>query len=876
MRPARYHLIVLWLLGLVGLLALVAAGTSLWLASWIPTKGKAWLEAKLEEHVPLDITIGRLQYTPWHGLSIDELQGTDRKTGVRWLHATSVNVRIGLLSLALQRQVLFRLAATLDAPCETQLVSIGRYGLRDRHVRVDVLAPTIPIDRIIPALAAHLPPALKSGEVSLDLRATWEPGHPLLVSGKTSGTDVRWQSGQFRLLSNVLVLGTLTIAPSTDHPCSTDLVIVLDHGAMEGLPLVGTAMQVTGKGHLVNDQLTLEQLRGISGQAPWTLEGLVSLDPQTHGELVLRTRLDAATLATAFPDLATSWKPSGEADLLNVGRGWLALWPTVELMLDASLLNGAVPPRKFPHRIDHIGGHLRYDHLTKRLTIERLTGELEQQPVSILGSVRWVTPVELDLVTDVRTDLKLFSELVPQPLLQQSRGPVSIHAHVGGTTSQPIWQGDVTLADATALVKGLPHPLEHVNGTVFVSRERVTSDGLTFALNGESVAVAGAITELLATPRLEGHASAGEASVTVHASFPPDRITVDDWELAIGASKLRIHGFVARRPHESGQLSVRGTMTMRDLFALPWLDLSSLRRWQPEGTVELQCRLLGTWKEWRATSAFGFVRSESLTVRGLPLKNISAEIEQGQGRLAVHVTNATLAGGRLSSECILEQTDTGRYLLDVDLTMADLAQLSNITPAWRERPAEGNVSGHVSLMGLRNDPASLRGQGWLHAKGEHLTDVPLLNHLLRGLFGLLADRFGLSALRTATISEIEGQWRLSQQRIFTDDLRFGGMTGTEPISIYARGSIGLDKTLDFTIEPELSEQLMLEAPSTSTLSSTVLKTLGGLERVRRLVGRHHLTGTIEKPQYKFEFSLDQLLNPGVPVGRLNGLLDRIR
>jgi hypothetical protein len=43
-----------------------------------------------------------------------------------------------------------------------------------------------------------------------------------------------------------------------------------------------------------------------------------------------------------------------------------------------------------------------------------------------------------------------------------------------------------------------------------------------------------------------------------------------------------------------------------------------------------------------------------------------------------------------------------------------------------------------------------------------------------------------------------------------------------------------------------------------------MKALGGIERLRRTIGRHRIVGTLEKPDYKFEVSLDQLLNQFLP------------
>ena len=178
-------------------------------------------------------------------------------------------------------------------------------------------------------------------------------------------------------------------------------------------------------------------------------------------------------------------------------------------------------------------------------------------------------------------------------------------------------------------------------------------------------------------------------------------------------------------------------------------------------------------------------------------------------------------------------------------------------------------------MGSWADPTSLRGDGWLRATGEHLAELPLLDQILRGFFGALANQLGLASFRKAQITEIAGQWRLAQARLSTEDLRLSGVSGDQPMTIDLHGSVGLDQTLDVSVEPDLSEQLVLEAPNTSTVARTFLKTLGGLERLRRLVGRHHLGGTLDNPQYKFEFTPEQLLSQVLPGG-LERLLESLR
>ena len=94
------------------------------------------------------------------------------------------------------------------------------------------------------------------------------------------------------------------------------------------------------------------------------------------------------------------------------------------------------------------------------------------------------------------------------------------------------------------------------------------------------------------------------------------------------------------------------------------------------------------------------------------------------------------------------------------------------------------------------------------------------------------------------------------------------------MAIYAKGRVGFDRTLDFVIEPEFTEGTILEAPSTASHAQAILKAAGQLERFRRFVGRHRITGTIEDPQHRFETTLPGTLRQ--PVDLIDGLLDIFR
>ena len=71
---------------------------------------------------------------------------------------------------------------------------------------------------------------------------------------------------------------------------------------------------------------------------------------------------------------------------------------------------------------------------------------------------------------------------------------------------------------------------------------------------------------------------------------------------------------------------------------------------------------------------------------------------------------------------------------------------------------------------------------------------------------------------------------------------------------------------------------MLEAPNTSSLASIALRAAGQLDRFRRLIGRHRLTGTLQEPDYRFEFSPSEAVRQVAPAPAdfLQGVLDSLR
>ena len=366
----------------------------------------------------------------------------------------------------------------------------------------------------------------------------------------------------------------------------------------------------------------------------------------------------------------------------------------------------------------------------------------------------------------------------------------------------------------------------------------------------------------IAAPQLEATGRVADADVTLQATLRDDALAIDAAVWSRNDSRLTLRGAISRTADAPSDVRLTGSAALADLAALPWLHIPVIDQWKLDGTLAVQVRARGDLRRWTSLQMLGVIRTDALSISGVPLRNASVELEQTQEKLSVRLTQASLAGGRLSGRAVLDwqQTPTP-YLCELDAIQVDLGQLAAQLPAWKDKTIDGQASGHVSVLGAWNDAAGAHGDGWLKATGQRLADVPLLNKFFKNIvLGSLADWIGLSNLRTAQIASISGTFQLRNERVMTDSLTLSGAAGLEPIAFYVQGSAGFDKTLDVNVETDLSEQMLSDAMGKTTLAGRMLKAVGSLQRMKRLVGRYHIGGTLDKPEPTFEYSFDQTLS----------------
>jgi hypothetical protein len=857
---------------LIGVPALALAGSlALWafLSSWVPIHGKAAVIRALEHDRPIVVQIGAMRYDAFRGFILSETEVRRRETGALLARAPLIEVRVNWFLLP-ARRVAASGRAAVESPFETSVDFSGVHHLRDKSLAIDAETTPIPVPSLRPALAKFLPAGLTEGALRLEVQWRQPPqggGSPALA-GRVLGTDLHWAHEATRIAGDVTVEGLASPPTQPGEPWAYEARALILRAGADGLPAIGSLTGVEGRALLLPDRVEIEALTGRALGSSWTLQGTVGLEGMPTIEAMVVGPADLAQVVAAAPAIAASWQPEGVAQVQAVCRGPLHPQLLLDCQARATLQNATLAGAKLASPITQISGPLFYDAMARRVVIERLEGRLDGQPVALDGTVALGDRPGLDLHIAGTIPLAAARPWLTGDNVTRLDGVAAVDVSVLGTWPNVIYTGTVGLEEVQAGVARPALLIEHLSGTAELSPGRIEITEATMRLNDQPFTMRGWV-EPGESPRVNASVRFPQGELWGAVRFEPARIVIEESRLTLGGSSVDVRGSVMPGGTVASNLEGAGTVDLTELTSLPFLPLPALRAWKLHGRADVQWRYQGPAADWRNASMQLQLRSPAMAIKDVPLEEVVCAIEQQRGLIQVRVPSALMAGGRTALELDAQRQPNGAdaFSFKADVVGLQLERLARAIPAWRERQVRGAASTHIKLWGTWQDREGWLGEGWLNGEGEGLGEIPLLQNVLRGIFGALASGAGLDSLRRAQITQASLRWRLARGRISTEDLRLGGMAGAEPVALYARGSVGFDTTLDFTIEPALAERLLEEKPS---LAGTVLRAAGQVDQFRRLIGRHRLTGTIKNPNYDFE------VGAGGPATLLDDLFNAIR
>ncbi len=878
-----------FLIGLTGfiLTASILTSIAVWiiLRSWLPTTGKTRLIQTLEEEYPIHVSINSMRYNPWHGAILEEVTVQDL-SGRTLTQSPRITAQVRWIPFLLAREAVFRSHVELSAPCRMGVDLNGTYALRQKKLTLRAATEGFTLSECAGWVLQEIPAGVSDARIRFDMRTQVEPGLQPTLTGRIDADDVRLAQGPIAAELDATLNGRVTVpsksaAQESGRAWDYDTTVEIRNGSVTGIPRIENVTGLNAEARLTPAQITVSALKATVLGSEVHAEGSVLLAPSLTFDFGIKTQADLSRLSMLLPTGPDHWQLEGIADVRASCRGPWAVLPDLDCQAQADLKTAGASGARLPYPITDGQGSLRYDHLSRRLTLVQLSGRIHEQPLAVDGTITFQRPAMLMFGVTGELDLAVAEPWLPkEAAVHDLSGQAKLDLLVQGPLKSLKTTGRVELARVHLQAPGLTEPIDALDGVLLLNEEDFQLSAASFTFRG--VPIKGDVTYIPTEPaNLTATMTIPEGGLNLRSRISPAYFFIDDAQAWMGESRLAGAGRISRVPQQASELSLQGELDLGRLNTLAFFPLPAIEPWNLQGFLKMRAQYKGLLCEWQTASLNTAFESKALSVKGVPIHQLMGNVNQNRGKLLASLASSSVAGGPATIELALDHQQPGTgFTFRGLINGLQLEQLRETVPAWKDRDISGVASMQASIDGIWDKRASWQGEGYFKAAGSKLGNMPLLDKLFRGIYGMLGEAFGLDSLRRAEITSVDTVWRMSNERILTDNLRLGGIAGQEPVAVYATGSVGLDGTLDFLVEPELSEQLILEAPNTRTLASSVLKTAGTIEKMRRVVGRHRLTGTIQQPDYKFEFSFEELFKnlgpaPGQLIEGLQGAIDSL-
>lgn len=860
------------------------------LSKWVPTTGKELLIQELERRSPVEASIGTVRYEWPRDVLLKNVRVIDKNTAEVFFEAPRLNIHVSWLALALRKQVIFRAKSMVEIPCRTQVQVSGRFNLQEAAFNVHGRTEIFSLDALAPWLRKKLPPALKGGHYRLAVNAEQTHAADLLIRAHLNADNAAWSQPPVKAAGNWDAEATLQPAREAAQPWKIEVLASVHEATVDGIALAHTGaisnIEATLKYH--NGRLTIDELTAQALESAWNAEA--SLESGHYEFLLSARRASLEKLLAAAGEEAKQWKADGTTNLRASCRGNISFPSAPDCQIEAALHGASVSGNALSTPIENINSRLRYDLLEKTLAIDSLNAQTLNQPLAVEGIIYFAQPIRLSLQLQGSFPLEAAEGWLPKPsAITDLAGVARLNLQIGKTVAAPSLLGEIVFGEARFHSGGAA--ITGLQGRIRFQEHQTSLDGLDLEINRHPLklnaqfqpAIASAQALIPENLQVAVKASTPEGRGSLNGRLTADAFFIDDGQLAMDQTRLRIAGAIARHARQPSRLRASGMIALEELPQLPFNSMHRLETWKARGLTDIDISLEGPLGNLALADIEGRLRTNNMLIHSIPFDEAVCAFQQHRQNMQVNVPYAVIAGGKFIGNLQIESRQSQRVFgLQADLSGMQLEQLKTLVPAWQKRSAKGIASAHAKASGIVAQRNSWAGEGWVHAEGEELGDIPLLDKLFRGFFRVLADLAGgLDTLRSAKINQASFTWRLAQERIYTNDFRLGALAGTGTVGVYAKGSAGLDQTLDFVVEPELSEEALLEAPGGSAIASAILKVANEINRVRRLFGSYRLTGTIKEPKYRFEPGAPQILKEVAPAPAslleqsIRGILDKV-
>jgi len=390
-------------------------------------------------------------------------------------------------------------------------------------------------------------------------------------------------------------------------------------------------------------------------------------------------------------------------------------------------------------------------------------------------------------------------------------------------------------------IKGTFLNIENANGAMDVAPDSIEASRIDFVLNGEPCRLAFDIADPLGEFSSEFRLSSGKINLVSKVKKEKEIYKISEIKGNAFNSPFDFVGEFSNGPPRVLSLYGKANIDIKDaLYFAPRRLKQSVGRFNPEGVLQNSVYFktqIGNAPEWE----LGVKSSaEYLKLGNVRLDSFRMDTRINNALVTIPLLNAYLYNGALSARATLDLTDE-RLPYEASCKLSNI----NVGPILEQTNLKGkNIKGTLlsefTLRGEAKNIDSMRGTGRVVIKNANLGPMPLLTPLLGNVYGYL--RHALPELKKVNIQAGSADFYIANRKVQTDNLVLSG----ELIGIYAKGYVDFDKNLYFEVENQISGEPIGGGDWQAGLQEMIVQ-------FGKLVSKARLTGTLEKPKWKFEY-----------------------
>lgn len=387
--------------------------------------------------------------------------------------------------------------------------------------------------------------------------------------------------------------------------------------------------------------------------------------------------------------------------------------------------------------------------------------------------------------------------------------------------------------------------IENLRGSIKTGVNSINSENIRFSVDGEDYILGFRLLEITENPVLTLQLSSSLFNVSLDMIKEDEIFKIKKLSGDILNSTFSFMGELKNLHNPSLSLYGRLTFNTKD-------SLKILKRFWPEkefyknlpsidGKLTNSIYLNGMLKNMDKIEIGIKSESDNMKISMFELKDFRMNTKIKGGTIDILYIEANPYGGTFRSSARIDYAEKGLpFWIESDLNNINLNSFFRKTKL-KNRNIKGSLFCKTTLHGELKNTNSIEGGGAIFIRDANLGPMPILTPLLGNIYGYFQNT--IPGLKKIEITKGSCDFQIVNRKIITENLvLWGGI-----VNIYARGYIDFDKNLNFEVENEFVEPAKEEETSWQTSLQEMIIKFG------KLFSKAHLTGTLEKPKWKFQY-----------------------